>query len=147
MKISGSYTLPLAQEEAYRRLQDPEVLARTMPGCESLEKTGDGEYRMKMKMVMASLSGAFDGTVKLADQVPPDSFRMVVEGRGKLGFMKGEGLLKLAPGEASGDAAATSVAYEGDVNVGGPMAAVAQRLLDATSKMMIKRFFDKLAAS
>lgn len=144
MKIAGSYTLPLAPEEAYRRLQDPAVLARCMPGCEALEQAGDGEYRMKMKMAMASLSGAFDGKVRIADPSPPDSFRLVVEGTGKLGFMKGEGLLKFAPA-GTGTDAGTAVSYEGDVQVGGTMAAVGQRLIDATARMMIKRFFDKVA--
>lgn len=122
-------------------LQDPEVLARSIPGCDSLVKIGEDEYQMKMKMALASISGAFDGKVRIADQNPPDSFRMTVEGTGKIGFMKGEGLLKLTP---NGDA--TDVGYEGDVQVGGTIAAVGQRLLDTTSKMMIKRFFDKLAA-
>lgn len=122
-------------------MQDPDVLARSMPGCESLEKIGDNEYKMKMKMAMASLSGAFDGKVRIADSNPHDSFRLIVEGSGKLGFMKGEGLLKFAP---SGEG--TEIAYEGDVQVGGTMAAVGQRLIDATAKMMIKRFFEKLAS-
>ncbi len=134
--------MPLNREEAYRRMQDPEVLAKSMPGCEKLEKTAENQYSMKMKMSMAAFSGAFDGSVKLTDPNPPESFRLIVEGKGKLGFMKGDGAIKLTPnGE---NAEQTDVSYEGDVNVGGPMAAVAQRLLDATSKMMIKRFFEKL---
>ena len=141
MKISGTNTLALAPEEAYRRMQDPTVLAACMPGCESLEKIGEDEYRMKMKLAMASLSGAFDGKVRITEQTPPTSFRLIVEGTGKLGFMKGEGLLKFS---ASGDA--TEVAYEGDVQVGGTIAAVGQRLIDATAKLMIKRFFDKLGS-
>lgn len=141
MKIAGSSTLPLAPERAYEMMQDPEVLARAMPGCESLERIGPDEYRMKMKMALASVSGAFDGKVRIADQAPPSSFRLTVEGTGKIGFMKGEGLLKLAP---SGDSA-TEVTYEGDVQVGGTMAAVGQRLIDATAKMLIKRFFEKLS--
>ena len=95
MKISGSYALPLPPEQAYQMMQDPEVLARAIPGCESLEKIGDDEYRMKMKMALASLSGAFEGKVRITDQTPPNSFRLMVEGSGKIGFMKGEGLLKL----------------------------------------------------
>jgi carbon monoxide dehydrogenase subunit G len=97
---------------------------------------------MKMKMAMASISGAFEGKVRITDQQPPSSFKLIVEGSGKIGFMKGEGLLKLTP---SGDA--TEVSYEGDVQVGGTIAAVGQRLIDATAKMMIKRFFDKLSAA
>ena len=118
------------------------MLAKAMPGCESLERIGPYEFRMKMKMAMASISGAFEGKVRITDQQPPSSFKLRVEGTGKIGFMKGEGLLKLTP---SGEG--TEVSYEGDVQVGGTIAAVGQRLIDATAKMMIKRFFDKLASA
>ncbi len=140
MKIAGSHTLPVPQEQAYRLMQDPAVLARSIPGCEGLEKTGEDEYKMKMKMALAALSGAFEGKVRITDQQPPSSFRLMVEGTGKIGFVKGGGLLTLT---AKG--AETDVSFEGDVQVGGTMAAVGQRLIDATAKMMIKRFFDKLA--
>ncbi len=143
MKISGSHTLSVPQEKAYQMMQDPQVLARAMPGCEALEKTGENEYRMKMKMVLASLSGAFDGKVRIADQTPPSSFRLIVEGSGRPGFIKGDGLLKLA---STGDGI-TEVNYEGDVQVGGTIAAVGQRLLDGTAKILIKKFFDNLAAA
>jgi carbon monoxide dehydrogenase subunit G len=142
VKISGSYTLAVPQERAYQMMQDPEILARAMPGCEALEKIGDNEYRMKMKMVLASLSGVFEGKIRISDQNPPSSFRLIVEGSGRPGFIKGDGLLKLAPA-ANG----TDVSYDGDVQVGGTIAAVGQRLLDGTAKILIKKFFDKLAAS
>ena len=141
MKIAGSYFLALPPEQAYQRLQDPDVLAGAMPGCESLEKIGEDEYRMKMKMALASLSGNFDGKVRITDQSPPNSFKLMVEGSGKVGFMKGEGTLKFAAKDAG-----TEVSYEGDVQVGGTIAAVGQRLIDGTAKMMIKRFFEKVAA-
>jgi carbon monoxide dehydrogenase subunit G len=142
MKISGSYTLAVPQERAYQMMQDPEILARAMPGCETLEKIGDNEYRMKMKMVLASLSGVFEGKVRIADQNPPSSFRLIVEGSGRPGFIKGDGLLKLTPA-ANG----TDISYDGDAQVGGTIAAVGQRLLDGTAKILIKKFFDKLTAS
>ena len=140
MKISGSYRLPLALERAYQIMQDPKVLAQAIPGCEELEKTGENEYRMKMKMVLASLSGVFDGKVKITDQMPPSSFRLVVEGSGRPGFIKGDGLLKLSALDTG-----TEVSYEGDAQVGGTIAAVGQRLLDGTAKIMIRKFFEKLA--
>ena len=140
MKISGSHILAVPQERAYQVLQDPDVLARCMPGCEALIRTGDDEYQMKMKMALASFSGLFDGSVKIVEPEPPVSFRLIVEGKGKIGFMKGDGKLKLSP-EGNG----TQVAYEGDVQVGGTLAAVGQRLIDTTARMMINRFFDKLA--
>jgi uncharacterized protein len=142
VKISGSSALPVPRERAYAMMQDPQVLAGAMPGCESLERIGPDEYRMKMKMAMASMSGAFDGKVRISEQQPPSSFKLTVEGTGKIGFMKGEGLLTL---REAGEG--TEVSYEGDVQVGGTIAAVGQRLIDATARMMIKRFFDKLAGS
>ncbi len=141
MKIAGSVQLPFAPERAYDLMQDPAVLAKAIPGCESLEKSGEDEYRLRMKMMLASLSGAFEGKVRLTEPVRPTSFRMVVEGSGKIGFMKGDGLLRLTPKDGG-----TEVSYEGDAQVGGTMAAVGQRLIDTTARMLIKRFFEKLAA-
>jgi uncharacterized protein len=143
VKISGSYVLEVPQEKAYQMMQDPQILARAMPGCEGLEQIGENEYRMKMKMVLASLSGVFEGKVRIADQSPPSSFRLIVEGSGRPGFIKGEGLLKLAPAAGGG----TQVSYDGDVQVGGTIAAVGQRLLDGTAKILIRKFFDKLTAT
>ncbi|HEV8145531.1 MAG TPA: carbon monoxide dehydrogenase subunit G [Bryobacteraceae bacterium] len=140
MKISGSSLVALPPERAYQVMQDPVVLARCIPGCDALEKIGENEYRMKMKMSMASLSGAFDGKVRITEQSPPDSFRLEVEGSGRIGFVKGGGLLKIAAKDAGSE-----VTYDGDVQVGGTIAAIGQRLIDSTSKMMIKKFFEKLA--
>jgi uncharacterized protein len=139
MRIAGSYAVAAPPERAYALLQDPAVLARCMPGCEALDRTGDGEYAMRMKMVLASMSGLFQGKVRIADPNPPESFRLVVEGSGKIGFMKGDGLLKLAAASET-----TTVSYEGDVAVGGTIAAVGQRLVETTARMLIKRFFEKL---
>ena len=141
MKIAGSHVLPVPQERAYALLQDPVVLGKSMPGCDALEQIGDAQYHMKMKMALASVSGLFDGTVSIAERNPTSSFRLIVEGTGKIGFMKGDGLLTLVPVEGG-----TSVNYDGSVEVGGTIAAVGQRLLDTTSKLIIKRFFDKLIA-
>jgi hypothetical protein len=143
LKIAGSYTLALSRDRAYQALQDPEMLARVMPGCESLEKIGEDEYRMKMKMVLASLSGAFEGKVRIADRVPPSSFRLIVEGSGKVGFVKGDGLLQFKEGAGGGDSC--EVSYEGELQVGGTIAAVGQRLIDSSAKMMIRKFFETLA--
>jgi carbon monoxide dehydrogenase subunit G len=144
MKVTGSYTLPVPRQRAFALLLDPSVLARCMPGCESLDKTGENEYAMRMKMLLGSMSGLFEGKVAIADINPPSSYKLTVEGKGKIGFMKGEGVLTLTPAPSpAGDW--TAVQYEGDVQVGGTIAAVGQRLIDTTSKMMIKRFFEKLS--
>ena len=139
MKLEGAWTLPAPPERGYTLLQDPAVLARSMPGCEGLERTGANEYAMKMKMVLASIAGRFDGRVRIADANPPESFRLIVEGSGKIGFMKGDGVLRFAP--AGGG---STVTYQGDVQVGGTIANVGQRLIETTAKMLIKRFFEKV---
>jgi carbon monoxide dehydrogenase subunit G len=132
----------MPRQRVYDLLHNPEVLARCMPGCESLEEIGEGEYAMKMKMALASVSGLFQGKVRTTEPNPPDSFRLIVEGSGKIGFMKGDGVLHLVDAEGGG----TVVNFEGDVQVGGTIAAVGQRLIDTTAKMLIKRFFERLGA-
>ena len=144
MKISGSYTLPFARERVYQLLQDPEVLAQCMPGTDNLAKIGPDEYEMKMKMVISAVQGLFAGKIRVADQKPPEQFRLLVEGSGKVGFLKGEGVLTLAPSDASIADLSTQVHYEGDVQVGGVIAGVGQRLLDTTAKLVIRKFFEKL---
>ena len=115
------------------------ILARCMPGCESLDKIGEDEYAMRMKMVLAAVSGKFDGKVRITERLRPSQFRLHVDGTGKIGFMKGDGLLTLAKRRAR-----TDVQYDGEVHVGGTIASVGQRLIDGTAKMLIKRFFEKL---
>jgi hypothetical protein len=139
MKIAGSHSLPVEQQRAYQALQDPVLLARCMPGCDRLELIEEDTYAMRMKMLIASISGLFEGRVRIADRCAPASFKLIVEGKGKIGFMKGEGLLTLVQ-----NGVGTDVHFDGDVHVGGTIASVGQRLMDTTSKMMIKRFFDKM---
>ncbi len=140
MKLRGSYRLPARQERAYELLQDPDVLGQCLPGCKGLEKVGENEYAMTMNMALASISGLFDGKVRLAEQDRPKSFRLHVDGSGRIGFMKGDGILTLVT-----DGDATDVGYEGELQVGGTIASVGQRLMETTAKMMIKRFFDQLS--
>ena len=136
MKVSGEQFLAISQERTYALLLDPVILAKCIPGCESLDRVADNEYAMKMKMVLASISGQFQGKVKITDANPPTSFKMLVDGSGKIGFVKGEGVLNLS---TAGDG--TSVQYEGDVQVGGTMAAVGQRLLGTVTRVLIAEFF------
>ncbi len=140
MKLVGNWTLAAPPDRAYALLQDPAVLARSMPGCEALDRVGEDEYAMRMKMTLASLAGRFDGKVRIADSDPPFHFRLVVEGTGRIGFMKGDGVLRFAHADSG-----STIHYEGEVQVGGTIANVGQRLVETTAKMLIKRFFEKLS--
>jgi len=142
VRVEGAHTLPSGQEQVYSLLMDPVVLAACIPGCQELVEDGSGAYRMKMKVALAALSGDFTGKVALEEPHPPTSYRLRIEGSGRIGVLRGYGDLRL---EAT-DTGKTAVSYVGEVHVGGTMAAVGQRLLDTTARMMIRRFFDNVAA-
>lgn len=141
MRIEGSYSLPGSPEMVFALLMDPEVLANCMPGCERLVAAGDGMYDMKMKVALAALSGDLSGKISISDVASPISYRLCVDGIGRIGFFKGDGELRFS---AADGGAGTLVSYEGEVHAGGTLAAVGQRLLDTTARMMIRRFFEKL---
>jgi carbon monoxide dehydrogenase subunit G len=140
MKVQGEYTLPLKQQAAWDLLLNADVLARAMPGCETLVPAGPDEYEMKMSVAVSSMKGLFAGKVRITDKNPPVSYRLHIQGQGKLGHVRGEGLLTLSPDEE-----ATKVSFAGDVQIGGLLASVGERMLDMTTKMMINRFFAALA--
>jgi carbon monoxide dehydrogenase subunit G len=136
VKVQGSQVIPGTAERVYDLLLDPAVLAACMPGCQELVRVEDGLYKMKMKLAIPAFSGDFSATVRISEAVRPAAFQMTIDGAGRLGHIKGDGRIRL-----SGVGDSTTVDYEGNVQVGGTMAAVGQRLIDTTSKMMIRNFF------
>ena len=140
MKVQGEHLLPLPPPAAWDVLLNTEVLARALPGCESLLQIGPDEYEMKMKVVISSMRGLFSGKVRIEGKNPPTSYRLNIEGQGKLGFVRGSGLLTLFPQADDG----TLLRYEGEVQISGLLASVGERMLDMTTKMMIRRFFRSL---
>lgn len=140
MKVQGSCQVPGTAGQVFDLLLDPEVLASCIPGCQELVNVGEGLYTMKMKVAIAAITGDFSGNVKISDTVRPETFQMSVDGSGRIGHLKGSGRVRVAEEDS-----ATTVSWEGDVQVGGPMAAVGQRLMDTTSKMIIRNFFNNLS--
>lgn len=141
MKVAGDYTFDAPQELVWEALQDPEVLASIMPGCEELELVGDNEYEGALTIKVGPVQGKFKGNVKLEDINPPESYSMTVDGKGAPGFVRGKGGLKLtAQGEK------TLMEYEGDAQVGGRIASVGQRLLDSSAKSIVKQSLEGLNA-
>jgi carbon monoxide dehydrogenase subunit G len=102
-----------------------------------MEATGPDQYRVTLTVGIAAVKGKYAGSVTLSEKEPPQRFKMQVEGKGTGGFVQGTGLLEL-----SEDPQGTKVAYQGDVQVGGPIASVGQRLLDGAAKMMMGQFFN-----
>jgi uncharacterized protein len=141
MKVEGKHLIDAPRTRVYECLINPEVLQRTIPGCERLEKTGENTFAATIRAGVGSIKGVFNGSVKLEDLRGPEHFRMVVEGKGQPGFLKGSGNLDL---EEQGET--TSVNYTGDVQVGGTIASVGQRMIQGTAKMMATQFFTALGA-
>ncbi len=142
MQLTGTYTFNAPVDRVWAMLNDPEVIAACLPGCEKLEPIGDDRYRASLSMAVAAISGQYSGTVALLDKQPPHRYRLVVDGSGKAGFVKGEATIALA--ESASGPGTTSVTVSGDGQVGGLMARVGQRLLGSVSQMMLDRFFAAL---
>jgi hypothetical protein len=141
MKLDGTYQLHASRARVYALLTNPEVLKRCIPGCERLEETGPNTYSTTMKAGVGSIKGIFNGAVRLEELRPPEHFRMIVDGKGTPGFAKGKGDLAL---EDQGDT--TLVRYSGDLQLGGTIASVGQRMIQASAKMMATQFFTALEA-
>lgn len=139
MKLEGTYTFDAPRDAVWQALLDPEVLARTMPGCEKLEQIGENEYKGALKIRVGPVQGQFEGIVNLSNINPPESYRMQVDGKGAPGFMKGVGEVRL---EDQGEA--TLMHYTGEAQVGGRIASVGQRLLDSSAKALTRQSLDGL---
>ena len=140
MKIQGSHKISAEREAVYRQLLDPEALARALPGCEKLTPNPDGSYQAVMKVGVAAVKGTYQGRVEIPDRKPPERFRMRVNAQGKGSFLKGEGEVVL-----SGSDGETTVSYSGETQVGGLLAAVGQRMIQAASRQIVSQFFQAFA--
>ena len=141
MKLEGTHQLDAPRERVYQCLVSPEVLQRCIPGCERLEKTAENTFAATIRTGVGSIKGVFNGTARLEDLREPEHLRIVVDGKGAPGFLKGSGDLDLEPAENG-----TKVNYAGDVQVGGTIASVGQRMIQGTAKMMATQFFTSLGA-
>jgi len=141
VKVQGSYLLPASREEVWDLLNDPARLAKCLPGCERLEPIGPDRYRVAVKYAIAAIGGDFSGTIELLDKKPPRSLRLRSESKWTPGFVKGEGTVELAEKGAQ-----TELRYSGEVQVGGLIASVGQRMLDMASRKIAQQFFESAAA-
>jgi carbon monoxide dehydrogenase subunit G len=115
---------------------DPPAIAACLPGCQSFEPLGDDHYKVVLTAGIAAISGTFEGRVTMADKRPGESYRLLIEGRGRPGFVLGESTITLTP-----DGDNTVVHVAGTAQIGGLVAQVGQRLVGATARMMMDRFF------
>ena len=138
MEVAATYTFDAPRPRVWSLLIDPDVIAGCLPGCEAMEPTGEDTYRATLTIGIAAITGSYQGTVRMTDKDEPAGYTLVVEGKGKPGFVNGSATVSLA--ETDGGER-TRVAVTGRAQVGGTIARVGQRLLGSVSKMMMDRFF------
>jgi carbon monoxide dehydrogenase subunit G len=143
MKIEGEYTFTGPRERVWEVVRDPDMLASALPGTKSLVLVGENEYEGEIQVRIGPVAGTFGGNVTLSNEVELESLTLTVEGKGKVGFLKGSGDILLSDqGENE-----TLMKYIGEVQIGGRVASVGQRLFDTVSKSMIKQGLEKLNES
>jgi carbon monoxide dehydrogenase subunit G len=142
MDMTGERRIPAPRQVVWNALNDPDVLRATIPGCESLEKQSDTAMKATASVKIGPISARFNGNVQLSDMDPPNGYTISGEGQGGVaGFAKGGAKVKLED-----DGGATVLRYEVQAQVGGKIAQLGARLVDATAKQLADQFFDRFSA-
>ena len=138
MKLEGDYLFEATVPEVWSALFDPVILAAVMPGCEKLDLV-DGQYVGEIKVKVGPIQGKFTGKVDLKDKDEPHSYTMIVDGRGAPGFVKATAAVKL-----TAEGTSTRVYYDTDAQMGGKIASVGQRLLEASARAIVAQSLEGL---
>lgn len=139
MNMTGEFVLTAPPGDVWRALNDPDVLRRAIPGCETLEKISDTEFKATVATRIGPLQARFTGQVTLSDLDPPNGYTISGSGSGGVaGSAKGGAKVRLSP-----DPQGTKLAYEAEAQVSGKLAQLGGRLIDSTAKMMAGQFFER----
>jgi uncharacterized protein len=138
MKISGTAALKASPQQVWDAFHDPEVLARCLPGCESLTEVGPDEYAMTVTAGVAAIKGTYEGRVALLDPQHPQRFTMKAQGAGGPGTVDADVVVHLASSAEGG----TDLSYDADAAVGGVIGGVGQRMLAGVTRKLAGQFFE-----
>ena len=137
MEMTGEQLIPASQQDTWAALNDPDVLKACVPGCESITRVNDNEYQVQMTTRVGPVSAKFRGRLSLFDIKPPQSYSLAFEGQGgAAGFAKGAAQVRL-----SAEGSKTRLSYDVKANVGGKLAQIGSRLIDAAAKKVADEFF------
>ena len=137
MELTSSRTVPASVEKTWTALNDPETLKACIPGCESIERVSDTEFKVAMTARVGPVSAKFSGRILLSDIVPPTSYKMSFEGQGgAAGFARGDAKVNLTP-----DGSGTRIEYTVNAQVGGKLAQIGSRLVDGAAAKVADDFF------
>ena len=140
MKLSGSCQINLEKQKVWEALNDPDILQKTIPGCEKFVKNSETEFTATATNKIGPFNASFTGDIELKDLNPPHSYKITGSGNSPVGFANGEALVTLENFEGG-----TKLTYTVEANVGGKIAQVGSRLIDMTAKKMTDIFFGKFS--
>jgi len=140
MKVEGEHTFKSNPQQVWDLFRDTGVMAAALPGTQRMELVADNEYEAEMNVRVGPVAGIFSGKLVISNEKFPESYTMTVDGRGKPGFLKGTGDIILID-QMEGE---TLMKYTGEVQIGGKLAGVGQRLIDTVSKSIINQAFETL---
>ena len=137
MEMTAEQLVPATQQQTWDALNDPAMLKQCVPGCESIDPIGENQYQVLMVARVGPVSAKFKGKLTLSDIQPPNSYSIAFEGQGgAAGFAKGGAHVRLSP-----EGEATKLAYDVKANVGGKLAQIGSRLVDAAARKVADDFF------
>ena len=140
MDLTGTYVFNAPVDTVWKLMMDTTVIGGCLPGGRGLKPLGNDRYEVELAVALAAVAGSFKGTVALEEKVPPQSYKLVVEGSGRQGFVKGHAQVTLAA-----DGNQTQVQIAAHAEAGGMIARVGQRLLEAGARTLMERFFACMA--
>ena len=140
MKLIGFREIQLDKKSVWKALNDPEILKKTIPGCQEFKKNSETEFTATATNKIGPFNASFTGDIELTDLDPPNSYKIIGSGNSLVGFATGEASVKL---EDSNEG--TKLTYVVEANVGGKIAQVGSRLIDMTAKKMADIFFGKFS--
>jgi uncharacterized protein len=141
MHINGTYTFKAPADRVWDVLMDTKAIAGCLPGCRELQPIGEDRYKADLVIAVAAITGDYSAEVSIEDQTPPHSYRLVVRGSGRPGFVNGTARVTLEPTDGG-----TAVNVDADADVGGAVARIGQRLIEGVARTTMNRFFACLSA-
>lgn len=139
MEMTSEQHISAARDAVWRALNDPEILKRCIPGCESIEREGPDQYRIVMLAAVGPVKARFNGKLAIRDAMPPNGYALAFEGSGGVaGFGKGTATVTLADAEDG-----TLLSYAASAQVSGKLAQVGSRLIDGVARKLAAEFFTR----
>lgn len=142
MKVEGKKTIEANRETVWNLLQNPDILRAAIPGCKSLDKTGESSYRFEIELKVAAIVGKYSGGIEIINPEPPQKYGLKIEGSGPLGHMQSVVNIQL---NETDEESLTEMVYEGEAEIGGKVAKVGQRVLSGVASLVTNQFFGAFA--